>query len=108
MDLTRVLQFAPEAFVLLDEEFRVRYLNAAAERLLAPRAGAKSVNYLGALAWEALPVVVEGGFEAPVRQALSAHSAVTFNASLDHGARQLEASSYPTDGGLVICFREVT
>ena len=108
MDLTRVLQFAPEAFVLLDEEFRVRYLNAAAERLLAPRVAAKSVNYLGALAWEALPVVVEGGFEAPVRQALSARSAVTFNASLDHGARQLEASSYPTDGGLVICFREVT
>ena len=108
MDSIRVLQFAPEAFVLVDEEFRVRYLNSAAEQLLAPNVFSTSVSSLGALAWEVLPVAVEGGFEAAVRHAMSAQSAVTFNASLDDGARQFEASTYPADRGLVICFRDVT
>lgn len=108
MDSLRVLELAPEAFVVLDEEFRLRYLNAAAERLVARRADANHASSTGLKLMEALPLQVDGGLEAPLQRAAAGKMSVAFHATLDDSARQFECAAYPSAEGLVLCCRDVT
>ncbi len=108
METSRVLELAPEGFVLLDGEFRVLYVNAAAERLIAARADANLASTVGALVWDALPLFVDDGFEATLQCATLGQTAVSFHATLDDGARQFECVVYPSAVGLVVCCRDVT
>jgi len=108
MNSYRVLELAPDGFLLLDDELRIRYLNSAAKPLVAPGADTNHVDCLNAVVWEAVPLVVNGGFEVPLRRAALGQTTVTFAATLDDGARQFECVAYPSEAGLVVSCRDVT
>ena len=54
LDLVRMLDAMPAAFCLLDREWRFRYINAQAERLM----GGPRVEFLGRTVAEAFPETV--------------------------------------------------
>jgi len=95
-----------DAFILLDNEFRVAYLNPVAERAVQATAG----DLIGRSHWEAWPATVGSEIERRYRLAMSSGQAQHFQ---DHyiGDRLdlwLEIHAYPSIVGLAVYFRDVT
>ena len=102
-----ILEHMGDAHSVLDRDYRIVSVNAAAERLL----GRQRAELLGRSHWEAFP----GSFDAPVGR--------TFRRVIEEGVEQhlthhyvadgydmhLEVDAYPTDeGGLAMFWRDVS
>ena len=121
IDLVRMLDAMPVAFCLLDPEWRFRYLNAEAVRLMGrPREG-----LLGRAVAEVYPETVGSVFEDAFRSAIRSGRPVSFEAAhpgrtsdgrtSDGGASGggasdgwYEVRAWPEPGGLAVYFLDVT
>ncbi|AXC10983.1 Chemotaxis protein methyltransferase CheR [Acidisarcina polymorpha] len=95
-----------DAFVLLDSEFRIAYMNPAAERT----AGVSAGELLGATHWEAWPASRGTEVERRYRQAMLTGEAQHFQhhyVSETHDL-WLEIHAHPGGGGLAIYFRDLS
>jgi serine phosphatase RsbU (regulator of sigma subunit) len=103
--LVRFLETMPAAFCLLDSEWRFRYVNAEAERLIdRPRS-----EVIGTSLWAALPGVGVRAFEATYRSRVACGEPVSFEASRS-GARGgwYEIRAWPGPDGLAVHLLDVT
>lgn len=104
-DLALCLETMPAAFGVLDGDWRFRYVNAEAERLLGrPRA-----ELVGASLWQALPGVVGTVVESTYRAAVDSGQPVSFEVA-HPGAPGgwCEVRAWPGPGGLAVYLLDVT
>ena len=100
----QVLEHITDGYCALDREWRVTYLNAAAERTLACRRD----EILGRIFWEAFPQAAETPLYAACNQAMSegiATSVAVFYPPLD---AWFNVRAYPSRDGLSVYLRDVT
>ena len=104
-ELVRVLETMPAAFCVLDAEWRVRYVNAEAETLLArPRD-----RIVGRSLWEAFPDIAGSVFETTYRSAIAAGEPVSFEVSVPGAPDSwYEIRAWPGPDGLALSVLDVT
>jgi len=104
-DLGRFLETMPAAFCLLDDEWRFRYVNAEAARLMnRPRS-----EIVGESLWEMFPGLSGSLIEETYREALASGRPMSFETA-HRGApeRWVEARIWPGAGGLAIYVLDAT
>jgi PAS domain S-box-containing protein len=95
----------PAAWCLLDADWRLRYVNAAAEALL----GRPCADVLGTSLWAAFPEMAGGVFEAGYRAAVATGEPVTFEtARVDDESSWVEVRAWPGPDGLAVYLLDVT
>src|SRR5260370_25614391 len=99
------LESIRDGFLALDHEFRVTYVNPAAEILM----GKPEAGLLGKSVWEVYPEPLRTIAEANCRRALSEYTPLHFEYRDSLLNKWFDVSIYPsTDGGLSVSFREIT
>ncbi len=93
------------AFMVMDSDFRIIYLNAEAGRMH----GMTEDKYLGRNHWEAFPESVGTLLETNYRRAMTERVALRFQNFYEPWQQWFEIYAYPMSGGrLGVFFREVT
>lgn len=103
--VARVLESMPTAFFQLDRDWRFRYVNSEAERLL----GMSRTAMTGGSIWTLFPAAVDSEFETHYRHAAESGEPVAFDAyyppPLD---AWYEVRAWPLPEGLSVYFLDVT
>jgi serine phosphatase RsbU (regulator of sigma subunit) len=103
--LARVLETMPAAFCFLDPQWRLRYVNARAEQLVAR----SREDLLGRPLWDALPALVGTAFETAYRTAVASGEPVSLVAADPlHPDTWLEVRAWPGADGLAVYLLDVT
>jgi len=104
--LQATLESMSDAFVMLDAEFRVLYINRAAARAAKRDAG----ELRGLTLWQCFPRTVGTRYEFETRRAMRERVPVVFEeCSLQPVERWLEVREFPSaEGGLAVYFRDIT
>jgi PAS domain S-box-containing protein len=102
--LTGVLESITDAFLTLDREWRVTFINTEGERVLE-RA---REDLLGRVVWDEFPEAVGSTFQLEYERALREGRSVQFREFFPPLDRWFDVSAYPSDGGIAIYFRDVT
>jgi two-component system, cell cycle sensor histidine kinase and response regulator CckA len=100
----RVLGSITDAFVVLNDQWTITYMNQQAAALT----GRKPSDYVGRNLWEAFPESVGGPFEEGFRQAMADHHPVRVEAYYPPIERWLQASAYPSAEGLTLIVQDVS
>jgi PAS domain S-box-containing protein len=104
-DLIHVLESVTDAFILLDPEWRITYVNAAAEHINS----ASRESLYGRNLWETYPAFVESIVERKLRRAMAERVTVRFEHFYEPSARWFEIDACPLkDGRLAVCGRDIT
>jgi PAS domain S-box-containing protein len=99
-----ILESITDAFYALDNQWRVTYVNAEAERLLGKRRDA----LLGRKILEEFPDAAGSEFERQYRRAASEHHPVRFDSFYAPLGRWFDVTAYPSKEGLSVYFRDIT
>jgi PAS domain S-box-containing protein len=97
-----------EGFVACDLEWRLRYLNRAAEAYLAQIPRATPGPLLGQRVWEAFPTLVGSEMEHRFRLAMATGSPTELEAFSPSIQRWMRLRATPSARGLSVLFRDVT
>jgi PAS domain S-box-containing protein len=98
-----------DPFVVQDNEWRFRYVNAAAAEVFATSSGHGTAELLGRVVWDAFPELIGTAFEREMRRARDTASPVTFTEFHANSGRWSEMRCYPMPGGgLATLWRDVT
>jgi len=100
----RILESITDAFVALDEDWTLTYVNAQAETLLErPRE-----ELLGQYVWDEFPEAVGSTFQEKYETAVAENRTVEFLEYYPPLDRWLEVKAFPFEGGLSVYFDDVT
>jgi PAS domain S-box-containing protein len=100
----RILESITDAFVALDEDWTLTYVNAQAEALLErPRE-----ELLGQNVWDEFPEAVGSTFQEKYETAIEESRTVEFLEYYSPLGRWLEVTAFPFEGGLSVYFDDVT
>ncbi|MFB6272739.1 MAG: ATP-binding protein [Salinibacter sp.] len=100
----RILESITDAFVALDEDWTLTYVNAQAETLLErPRE-----ELLGQHLWDEFPEAVGSTFQKKYETAIEKKRTVEFTEYYPPLDRWLEVKAFPFEGGLSVYFDDVT
>ncbi|HXR41273.1 MAG TPA: SpoIIE family protein phosphatase, partial [Acidothermaceae bacterium] len=102
--VARTLEHMDEAFLSLDAEWRVTYVNPTAERLLGRERG----SLLGRVVWDEFPNAGDGLYERECRRAMTTQRPVTFERHLPETGHHLQVRIHPIPEGLGIYFADVS
>jgi PAS domain S-box-containing protein len=102
---SEILESMNLAFMAMDEDFRIIYLNAEAGRLH----GMTPEKYLGRIHWEAFPASVGTLIETKYRRAMTERVPLHFENFYQPWQKWFELNAYPMTGGrLGVFFREIS
>jgi PAS domain S-box-containing protein len=102
---TDYLEGLLEGFVAYDAQWRMTYMNAAAERILNQR----RADVLGKTWHEAYPHAVGNAVDTMYRRVMHSRVAETMELFYEHYGRWFEIAASPvTNGGVAVCFRDVS
>jgi PAS domain S-box-containing protein len=100
---SEILESLHDGFVVLDRQWRILYLNAAAEKILSrPRQG-----LLGKVIWDEFPAALGTSLEAAWRQAMEQRTAGHAEEYYP-GIGWVEEHAYPAAEGIWIFFQNIT
>ena len=99
-----IYEALPDAFLAVDRDWRITYLNPPAERML----GTHKDDLLRKLLWDAFPELRGTPAEAEYRRAMSDRVRVRLEHYSDRHAKWLEAAASPSDEGLAVHVRDIT
>ncbi|MDX2228197.1 MAG: PAS domain S-box protein [Leptolyngbyaceae cyanobacterium bins.349] len=102
--LANTLESITDAFIAVDEDWRFTFVNPQAGRLLRRT----PAELLGKNMWEEFPEGVGSVFDQAYRRAIAEQVTVQIEAFYPPLAAWLELRIYPTSGGLVVYFQDVT
>ena len=100
----RILESITDAFVAVDEEWTLTYVNAQAETLLER----SRENLLGRNLWDEFPEAIGSTFEEKYERAMQEGTTVEFVEHYPPLDRWFEVTAFPFDDGLSIYFDDVT
>ncbi|HEY7634551.1 MAG TPA: PAS domain S-box protein, partial [Gemmatimonadales bacterium] len=104
-ELVDILESLTDGFMALDEEWRIRYVNAAAEQTNAMA----RESLLGRTFWEAFPAALGTEIEQNLRRAMGARVQVSGEAYYEPDGRWYEMDIHPTRGRHLAFFgRDIT
>lgn len=99
-----VIDRVDEAVFALDDDWAFTYVNEKAARLLERERG----DLLGAHVWKIFQAAVGSTFYDEYHRAVRTGDPTTFEEYYPPLDRHFQVAAYPTDGGLVVHFRDVT
>ncbi len=100
-----ILESIGDAFIAMDAEFRLMYVNAEAERVL----GRKRDEMLGRTLWLLFPGAAGTSVEQEYRRCIQDRVAVELQYLYAPWSRWFEIRAYPrTDAGITLYFRDIT
>ncbi len=103
--VARILESVGDGVAAVDKDFRLVYLNGAAERAL----GRSRAELVDKRIWDALPAAAAAGLEAEWRRAARERAPVRVETHDPATDAWFEANVYPADdGGLSVYFRDVS
>ncbi|MBE9113372.1 PAS domain S-box protein [Nodosilinea sp. LEGE 07298] len=105
--LTQILESMGDAFVALDCDWRITYLNAAGEQIN----GKPRTDVLGKTCWEEWPALVGSSLEAHYRRAMAEQATIHTEHHYFEPPKHdlwLEIRVYPAPEGLSIFFRDIS
>ena len=102
--ITDTLERLTAAFVAVDHEWRVTYLNQQATELLRQPHAALA----GQVLWVAVPHLAGSEFERQLRLAVQTQTPAKFDADPAELGRWLEVHAYPSPDGLSVYLQDVT
>ncbi|MDL0129805.1 PAS domain-containing protein [Halobacterium salinarum] len=97
-----------DAFVAVDNDARITYVNAEAESLLSAAESATPDTLLGCPLWEVLPASVGPRFRDAYRTAVDSQDAVSFTGHYDPADAVIEARLFPSSSGVSVYLQDVT
>ncbi len=103
-ELHHTLNRVSDAFMGLDEEWQFTYINDRAAELIDIAPGEAE----GEVLWEVFPEAVGSTFEDEYRRAMREQVAVSFEEYFPPTETWFEVSTYPSETGLSVYFRDVT
>ncbi len=102
--LADTLENLDEAFISVDRNWRLTYVNAPAEQSL----GRKRAELLGRLLWDAVPATMNSPFTSLYHQAMAGNETLSAEAFLPVHQAWMKVKIYPSAQGLSIFYRDVT
>ena len=102
--LTMTLESMSDAFLLLDEEFRLTYANGMGIRMI----GDGYAESLGRPVWETFPLIVGTPIEDAYRRTVATGESTRFRASVGPSERTIEGVCYRNDTGIAVYVRDVS
>jgi len=99
-----ILESIMDSFGLLDTEWRIAYVNPAAEKMT----GRLAHELIGKNLWEVYPGALGTVIESSFRRARAERTPVSFENYYEHWNRWFDTSAYPSDIGLSVYFRDIT
>ena len=98
-----ILETISDAFLAVDREWRLDYVNRPCETVL----GARRAALAGATLWDACPWLAEGPPAEALRRAAAERAPQTFEVPAP-GGRWFEVRAFPHGGGVSVYLRDVT
>ncbi|HEY9812183.1 MAG TPA: PAS domain-containing protein [Candidatus Sericytochromatia bacterium] len=102
--IVNILESIGDAFVAMDHEWRITYVNQETARL----SGKKPEEFIGKTHWEAWPWSVGTVVEQEYRRAVAEQVAVHFEVLYEPLDRWLDIHAYPSPDGLSLFFRDIS
>ena len=103
-EVRAVLESISDAFVAVDREWRLTYVNKEAELL----GGASRSTLIGKSLWDAFPSLTQVDERERFDEAMASPTPCSFQVEHSESARWLEVRAYPSDGGLSLYLSDVT
>ncbi len=102
--IVNILESISDAFVSIDDQARITYMNRRAEQLLNhPRE-----ELLGQIVWQAIPDLIGSTFHREYRRAVGEGVPVAFEEFYAPLKAWVEMHAFPTAEGLTVYFRNIT
>ncbi|MDP9099631.1 MAG: response regulator [Verrucomicrobiota bacterium] len=102
--MTNILEKTTDGFFAVDSEWKLTYLNAAAEVML----GLKREEVLGRVLWEGFPELVGSVFKENYERVMAEKIAIEFEASDPSGKTWYNVHAYRSNGGVSVFFRDIS
>src|SRR5256714_1321820 len=102
--MTNILEKTTDGFLAVDSEWKLTYVNAAAEAIF----GRKRDQLIGGLLWERFPELVGSVFQENYERAMAEKVAIEFEASDSSGKTWYDVHAYPSNGGVSVFFRDIS
>ncbi len=102
--MTNILEKTTDGFFAVDSEWKITYLNAAAEEIMRR----EREELLGGLLLEKFPELVGSVFQTNYEQVMAERSAIQFEATDANGKIWYEVHAYPSNGGVSVFFRDIS
>lgn len=99
-----ILESIMDSFGLLDADWRIAYVNPAAEKMT----GRFAHELIGKNLWEVFPGALGTVIESSFKRAMAERTSVSFENYYEHWNRWFDTSAYPSDIGLSVYFRDIT
>lgn len=99
----RILESISDCYFVLDKEFKITYMNAAADRLL----NLKSEELYGVILWEKYPSLANGLFHEKIQEVIKNRLPLHFEYHCKKNNKWFEESIFLSDEGLSIFFRPI-
>ncbi len=106
--ITTIWESMTDAYVTLDCDWRIVYVNSAAEQIFHRLTGLNPDQFLGRTHWEIFPWSVGTITEFEYRRAMAQQSAVHFEFHYEPTDSWFEIHGYPSSVGLGIYFRDIS
>jgi len=102
--LTTTLESITDAFLMIDRDWTLTYLNSEAERLLQ----CKREDVVGANIWTTFPEAVGGPYYRAYHKAVQTNTSVSFEEYYEPLKLWTEIRAYPSEEGLAIYFLDIS
>ena len=102
--LTSTMESMAEGFLVLDREWHIVYLNAAAERMVRRSRG----ELVSKVVWDCFPDALNSAFHHYLERALAEYQPYVFQEFAPGLDMWLEVRAYPSDEGLAVYLADVT
>jgi PAS domain S-box-containing protein len=102
--MTNILEKTTDGFFAVDSEWKLIYVNAAAEAIF----GRKRDELIGGVLWERFPELVGSVFQENYEKAMAEKVAIEFEASDSSGKTWYDVHAYRSNGGVSVFFRDIS
>jgi len=102
--MTNILEKTTDGFLAVDSEWKLTYVNAAAEAMVSR----KRDELLGGVLWEKFPELVGSVFQANYERVMAEKVAIEFEASDPSGRTWYDVHAYRSNGGVSVFFRDIS
>src|SRR2546423_326879 len=102
--MTNILEKTTDGFLAVDSEWKLTYVNAAAEAIF----GRKRDQLIGGPRWEKIPELVASVFQSNYERVMAEKVAIEFEASDPSGKTWYDVDAYRSNGGVSVFFRDIS